>query len=162
MCWIHSALAVLFRGEREFESAHTHIEQAKLHAVNDPYNLGRAMETQAQIWYTQGRFKEAKSEALRALETYEKIGAVKDLECCRADLKTIERAMENQPSSDNSSSNGKPLKWTFLPTPANSLHSARNVIQRLRLKPLFPPFRKTSIFLFVSGVGAFNQVTGHA
>jgi tetratricopeptide (TPR) repeat protein len=96
MCWIHYALAGLFLDEREFDSAHAHIGQAKSHAVNDPYNLGRAMESQARIWHAQGRGEEAKSEALCAFETYKKLGAVRDLERCGTLLQKIERAMESQ------------------------------------------------------------------
>ena len=89
--WIHHALADLFRNENEFDNAQSHIQQAKSHAVNDVYCLGRAMEMQAQIWYGQGRLEEAKAEALRALETFEKLGAASDLERCRNLLRRIEK-----------------------------------------------------------------------
>ena len=36
------------------------------------------MEMQARIWFRQCRFDDANSEDLRALEIYEKLGAVKD------------------------------------------------------------------------------------
>jgi tetratricopeptide (TPR) repeat protein len=95
LLWIHHALARLFLDEHEFSSAHTHIEQAKSHAANDGYNLGCATELHATILYRQGRLTEAESEALRALETYEKLGSVKGLEACRALLQDIERAMKS-------------------------------------------------------------------
>ena len=91
--WIHHSLAVLYYKEREFESAHTHIEKAKSHATNDAYSLGRAMEQHAQIWHLQGRPMEAKSEALCALETYEKLGTAKDSDRCRNIIQEIERGV---------------------------------------------------------------------
>lgn len=89
-------MAQLFFGEDRLNDTHAHIEQAKLHAIDDAYHLGRVMELQAKFWYKQSRFKEAKSEALRAAAAYEKIGATKDIEDCRAILQNIEEAM-NKP-----------------------------------------------------------------
>ncbi|KAF9649027.1 hypothetical protein BDM02DRAFT_3186656 [Thelephora ganbajun] len=53
------------------------------------------MGMQAWAWYKQGRFEEAKSEVLRAADVYERFGAVKDLEGCRALLRDIEEEMKN-------------------------------------------------------------------
>ena len=39
LSWIHYALARLFLDEREFDSAQTHVEQAKSHAVEGTYKL---------------------------------------------------------------------------------------------------------------------------
>ena len=64
-------------------------ELAKLYAVNDPYNLGFAMKLQAFVWYLQSRFEDAKSEALHALEIYERLGAIKDVGHCRDLLQKI-------------------------------------------------------------------------
>jgi hypothetical protein len=50
------------------------------------------MELQALIWYQQGRLEEAKSEALRAVDVYGKLGAAKDVEDCRELLQEIEKA----------------------------------------------------------------------
>ena len=88
---IHHSLANLFLGQNRFDVAHAHAEHAKSHAINHPYKLGLAMELQARIWYNQCRLEEAKSEALRAINVYEKIGATKDVEDCRAILRDIER-----------------------------------------------------------------------
>ena len=93
--WIHDSLAQLFRDERKFDNAHAHIEHAKALAVENAYNLGRAMDLQARIWYQQRKLKEAETEALGAFRTYEKLGAAKDLESCRALLQGIEKAMIN-------------------------------------------------------------------
>jgi hypothetical protein len=57
--------------------------------------LGRAMELQAQFWYKEGKFEEARSEALRAVDVYEKIGAAKDVEDCKIILRKIETSGEH-------------------------------------------------------------------
>ena len=91
--WAHYDLAFLFDDEREFNNAQTHVEQAKLHAAEDRYNLGRAMDLQALIWSHQRRFQDAKSEVLGALEIFEKLGAEEEVETCRELLQTIEEKM---------------------------------------------------------------------
>jgi len=45
------------------------------------------------LWFIQRRFEEAKSEALRVIEIYEKLGAAGDLEECRLLLRLIEEEM---------------------------------------------------------------------
>jgi len=47
--WVLYALALLFSTEGRFDDAHAHIERAKSHAINDPHNLGYAMELQADF-----------------------------------------------------------------------------------------------------------------
>ena len=96
--WNNYDLATLFRNEGEFDRAIVHIKQAKSHAVDDAYKLGRAMKMQARVWYRQGRLEEAKSEALSALEIYERSGAADDAEVCRTLLQKIDQAMRNRPS----------------------------------------------------------------
>ena len=81
--WIHYSLADLFHYEGRFDDAQAHTEQAKSHAVNGTYNLGRAMELQARVWYKQDRLEEARSGARRAADVFEKLGAAKYLEKCR-------------------------------------------------------------------------------
>ena len=93
--WAHYALAVLFSNEDKIEDAHAHVERAKSHATNNSYNLGRAMKLQAYLWYEDRRFEEAKSEALDAASVFEKIGATKEVEDCRATLRDIENEMKN-------------------------------------------------------------------
>jgi len=97
--WIHDSLAQLFLDEDRFDDAHTHVEQAKSHVVNDTYFLGRAMGLQAMVWYKQGRLAEARSEASHAADVYEKLGAVQDLEDCRGFLRQIEGKMNNPVAS---------------------------------------------------------------
>jgi len=111
--WINYTLAGLFFDEGSFDDANAHIERAKSHAVNDAYGLGRAMELQAVFWYRQYRFDEAKSEVLRAVEVYGKVGAVKDAEDCRVLLQKIEAAMDD----------GEPPGMALLPTRTDFLSS---------------------------------------
>ena len=88
--WNNYGLADLLFDENRFDEADTHIERAKSYAIDSPYQLGRAIELRAEFWYKQGRFAEAKSEALGAVKAYEKIGAAKDIEDCRTLLRNIE------------------------------------------------------------------------
>ena len=97
--WNHFTLAGLFRDEGEFDDANTHTERAKSYAVNDAYQLARAMGMQASIWYRQFRLEEAESEVLRALEILEKLGAARDVGTCRELLEDIELAMRNRSTS---------------------------------------------------------------
>ena len=97
--WIHRSFALLFFGDRMFDDAHAHVERAKSHGVNNPYLIGRAMELQAGFWYEQNRLGEAKSEALRAADVFEKLGAAKELEACKATLRNIEEATDKLAAS---------------------------------------------------------------
>ena len=99
-------MAQLFCSKDEFDNANIHIEQAKLHAAENPYKLGRATETQTSIWYTQCRPEEARSEVLRALEIYKGLGAAKDAWDCRELFRKIEGAKERQSSGESDSSGG--------------------------------------------------------
>ena len=93
---IHTYQAVLFFGAGQLDNAHAHIEQAKSHAVNDANLLACTSRLQAQFLYQQDMFEAAKSEALRALNTFEKLGAANDAEATRKVLEQIDRkAREN-------------------------------------------------------------------
>ena len=96
--WNNYSLASLFFDEGSFDDANVHIERAKSHAVNDAFCLGRAMGFQAKCWYKQDRLKEAKAEALRALDVHERLGAVKHVEAARQLLREIETAMNDSES----------------------------------------------------------------
>jgi len=92
----HYELADLLFKEGRFDEAHTSIERAKSHAaIDDPYYLACATQLQARFWYGQGKFEEAKSEALGAADVFERFGAAKDLEECRALLRDIEEKWES-------------------------------------------------------------------
>jgi tetratricopeptide (TPR) repeat protein len=92
--WTHDSLAKLFRDQDEFDEAHAHIKQAKEHAVDNKYLLGRAMDEHALIWYRQGRHEEAVSEVMCAIEIFGKLGAAVDLERCRNFIRDVEQSMK--------------------------------------------------------------------
>ena len=81
--WTHHSLVRLFLDEDAFEDAQAHVDQVKSHVVGNAYNLGRAMEMQAGIWYRQHRLEDATSEVLGAIEVFEKLGAASDVERCK-------------------------------------------------------------------------------
>jgi tetratricopeptide (TPR) repeat protein len=91
--WSHYGLAVLFLGEGRFDDAQAHTEHAMPHTVDSTLNLGRAMELQARIWYKQHRLEGAKSEVLRAVDVYKKLGAATAMEDCRRLLQEIEKEL---------------------------------------------------------------------
>ena len=97
--WIHHRLAWLFCNEGRFDDAHTHIERAKSHTVNSAYNLGHATELQARVWHRQDRFEEAMTEALRAADVYEKLGAAEDAEDCRTLHRVIQMELDTAVAS---------------------------------------------------------------
>ena len=76
--WIRFFLAQLFYDEGRFDDANAHIGHAKSHAANDHDTnlLAHAMEFQAILWNGQRRFEEARSEALAAVNLFQKLGAV--------------------------------------------------------------------------------------
>ena len=117
--WIHHSLVVLFLDQRQFDGAQIRIEQAKLHAVENLYYLGRAMELQAKVWHQQGRLEEAMSEALRAFEAYEKLGVKEVSEACRTLLQEIERATNRQSAPVNLDTAGELLKSMLFPAPVD-------------------------------------------
>ena len=93
--WTHYCLAQLFLGEGKYEDAQAHVERAKSHAVDGPYDVGRATELQAEVWYEQGRLEEARSEVLRAADIYERLGATNDMEECRKLLRRIQEGPDS-------------------------------------------------------------------
>ena len=98
--WVHYGLAQLFSGEGRLDDAHTHIENARSHAISDKYNLGRAMEVQADLWYKQRMFEKARSGASHAADIYEKFGAARDLAECRGLLRRIDEELNRPVVSD--------------------------------------------------------------
>ena len=116
--WIRLSLAELFSGEGRLNDAHAHIEQAKSYAVNDAYLLARASRLQAGFWDQQHMFGEAKSEALRALDVFEKLGAADDAEKTRELLGEIDydaRGMDSDLAiSDESDDDGELLETMLL------------------------------------------------
>ena len=68
----------------EFSEANAHVEKAKSHTVNGAYILGRVKERQARVWDEQGRLRDPKLEAERALEIHKELGAGADAQRCRS------------------------------------------------------------------------------
>jgi tetratricopeptide (TPR) repeat protein len=96
LLWIHCSLAELSFDKGRFDEAHTHIEHAKSHVVNDTYRLGRVVEQQARFWYKQRKFGEARSAASHAADVFERLGVMEGVEDCRGLLQMIEQAMKWQ------------------------------------------------------------------
>jgi tetratricopeptide (TPR) repeat protein len=133
---IHRSLASLFYKEGEFSDALAHTEQAQSHTANDTYSLGRTVLLQARVCYRQHRLEDAKSEALRALEIFEKLGATGDLGRCRTLLQNIEEATEseateNWSTSCESDSGGEFPVSILSPSPVNSPFFARGTPPRI-------------------------------
>ena len=105
---IHLSLAQVFRDEDNFDDAHSHIQQAKSCTLGDTVYLGRAMGTRVSILYRQRRFEDAVSEALSAVEVFEKVGATRDLESARLFLQEARQAMErSEPATPGESQTSK-------------------------------------------------------
>ena len=94
--WIRYSLVWLFFSEGGLNDADARIEQAKVHEVERPYCLGRAMSMQVKVWYQRRWLDEIarSAAALCALKIFEKLGGEKDVEDCRNLPQKIERAMK--------------------------------------------------------------------
>ena len=97
LVWVNFALAEAFSKERKFEDAQTRVEHAKSHAANNTYLLAYAMDQQARVWYGQRRFEEARSEALRALNAFEKLGAARNVEIARRLVQKMDARRARKP-----------------------------------------------------------------
>jgi len=119
--WIHFCLANLFLEEGRLDDAHVHVEHAKSHAVDNPYNSARASLLQATSWYRRHMFEEAKSEALRALEVFERLGVTDDATYTRELLGKIDSYLV---TLDESAGGGEHLEIVILVVCINSSRSA--------------------------------------
>jgi tetratricopeptide (TPR) repeat protein len=128
--WIHFSLAQLSLAKEEFDEGHEHIKQAKPHAHDNPYYLGRAAHLLADVFYQQGKLEEATSEALRALEIFEKVGASKELEDSKDLFRNIEQATKNRVISSGSGSSGELRGTVSCPASIDPLYLARGAQSR--------------------------------
>ena len=116
--WIHFALAQLFFREGRLDEAHVHIERAKSYAVNNSYLLARTSWLKAWLWDEQHMFEEAKSEALRALDGFDKVGATMFAADARRLLEWIDRNARGDGSDlvtpDESGDDGELLEMMLL------------------------------------------------
>jgi len=111
---VRYSLAGLFYDERRFDDAQAHVEHARSHTAYSTFNLARTMEMQANIWYTQYRLEEARLEALRAIDLYEKLGAAMRVEYCRKLLRHFQelkelKELDTAVGSDQSNPNCEPM-----------------------------------------------------
>ena len=102
---VHLSLAILYSEEGKFDDALIHVEHAKSHTENNTLSLGRAFAVSSEVLFGQNRLEEAKSEALRALAVFEKLGMADMVEESRRFLGMIEKKIQELDD------NGKPLKW---------------------------------------------------
>ena len=121
----HHDLALIYSDQDRFDDAHAHINQVKLYSINDPYNLGRAMELQAECWYRESRYEEAKAECLRAIELFGNLGVTQKVEKCRKLLHRIRESMGPSVAitpggSGIDGESPEPLEITLVPTPSDS------------------------------------------
>ena len=65
----------LFIDADRLNEAQAHIERLKLKVINSPLEMAVTTMLQALVWYKEGRLDQAKSEALRGLDLYKKLGA---------------------------------------------------------------------------------------
>ena len=97
--WNNFLLARLFGNMGRFQDAQGHIERANQYTAHSPYYLASMAHLQAIIWYKQHRFEKARSEALRAANTFEKLGATENIEQCKGLLQDIQKALDVPVSS---------------------------------------------------------------
>ena len=83
-----------FCDQGKFKDAQAHVGHTEPHAIDNAYYLGSVAELQASIWYKQDRVEEAKSEALRAADIFEKLGAARDLGSCRKLIQCIQNGSD--------------------------------------------------------------------
>ncbi|KAF9643833.1 hypothetical protein BDM02DRAFT_3191163 [Thelephora ganbajun] len=95
---IHRSLVYLFLSQGRLDDTWVHIEHIKSHAVDDPHRLGFTIVLQGSLWCQERRSEDAKSEILRAVDVYERLGAAKALGFCRMLLWGIEGEM-NEPAT---------------------------------------------------------------
>ena len=98
---IFLCLIGLFIEEDRLDDAQAYIEQHKLKVVNSPFNMAATMMIQAFVWDHGGRVDEAKSEALRCIDLYKKLGVSgRLLKKSEAILREFEEKKDSSVTSD--------------------------------------------------------------
>ena len=88
--WIHFNLATVHAEEGGFDDAHAHVEHIKSWTIDQPHLLALTSGLWARCLAVQDMFEKAKSEALRALDVFEKLGATNDAEVTRKPIEEID------------------------------------------------------------------------
>ena len=94
--WVHHDLAVLFTKKSRFNDAQIHVEDTKTFASKNTYLLSGVSVLQAELWYKQDMLREARSEALAALDVLEKVGS-ESAKSVRRLLQNIDARLAGQP-----------------------------------------------------------------
>ena len=87
--WAHFSLMLIRSGQDKLDDAQVHAEKARSLAAST-YLFARAMDQQARLWIKLDRFEDARSEASRALDTFERLGAAGDVKCTKRLLQRID------------------------------------------------------------------------
>ena len=85
----------LFSNGNRLGDAQVHIEWAESHATTKSTQSRSRDPTTGKVWYKQRRLEEAKSEASRAVDVFEKLGTSEELRVCKANLQDIEEAIDS-------------------------------------------------------------------
>lgn len=80
--WIHFTLAEVVSAKDGFDDAHTHLERAKSHVLNNKYLPAHGSLAPARSYYKQDMF---------GLDTFERLGATTDAEEARRILRGVGR-----------------------------------------------------------------------
>jgi len=73
--------------------------------IDNTYKLTLAMELQAVVWYRERWLEETRSEALRAADVYEKLGAAEAMVACRKLAQRIQGELDNPVASGQTALN---------------------------------------------------------
>ena len=89
--WSYHALVFIFCETGRSDDAIVNLELAKHQAANNAFLSAHVIVLQAGIYGIQGRFEEAESEFLRAVDAFEKLGAVTDTASCQESADIIRK-----------------------------------------------------------------------
>ena len=94
---IHLSLTSFLPLVRRCVDAQTHVEHANPHTVNNTCLSAHVTDRQARLWARRDGFEEAQSEALHALDVFEKLGAMDNAGATRQLLRWIDARGAGQP-----------------------------------------------------------------
>jgi len=121
VCRCHRILGTIYWSKGEREKAICHFETAL--GIASPFGwheqLFLAHYSLAKLFLDEGRFDEVKSEVLRAVEIFAKLGATQILKRCKGRLREIDEEINN----------GKPLETVLRPVCIDLAVSAQGIKQ---------------------------------